>query len=171
MEEANENQILVAEYVNLENAKQALVVLKNQGFTLDHLSIVSRSDDSTLDKLRDESLIKEQSAETASKGAAVGAAIGGLFGAPMAVATLIGPFFLLGPIVTMGAGAALGGLLGAASHWGVPREKIEEYERHVEEGRALVIVQPGQRVPDTKAAILTTEPISLERFDFKNSTT
>ena len=91
----------------------------------------------------------------APEGAAIGAATGatvlalGSLGVTFGVIPVIGPILAVGPLaaalISAGAGAAGGGLIGALIGWGIPEEDARYYETEVRAGRYLVTVECGQR--------------------------
>jgi hypothetical protein len=89
----------------------------------------------------------------AAEGAGIGGAIGGTLGAIAAAIAAIGTTVLLpglgvvvaGPVaaalVGAGAGGAAGGLVGALIGWGLPEERVRQYERAVRDGGILLGVR------------------------------
>lgn len=90
----------------------------------------------------------------AAEGAGIGGAIGGTLGAVAAALAAIGTSVVLpglglviaGPVAAAlagaGAGAATGGLVGALIGWGIPEERIKEYENGIQRGGILMGVRP-----------------------------
>lgn len=90
----------------------------------------------------------------AAEGAGIGGAIGGTLGAVAAALAAVGTSVVLpglglviaGPIAAAlagaSAGAATGGLVGALIGWGIPEERIREYEDGIERGGILMGVRP-----------------------------
>lgn len=90
----------------------------------------------------------------AAKGAGIGAGVGGALGALAAAVAAVGTSIALpglglviaGPVAAAlagaGAGGAAGGLLGALIGWGIPEERIKEYESGIREGGILMGVRP-----------------------------
>ena len=90
----------------------------------------------------------------AAKGAGVGGAIGGTVGAVAAAIAAVGTSLVLpgiglvvaGPIAAAfagaGAGAAGGGLIGALVGWGIPEERIKQYDEGIKSGGILMGVKP-----------------------------
>jgi hypothetical protein len=90
----------------------------------------------------------------AAKGAGIGAGVGGAIGALAAGVAAVGTSIALpglglviaGPIAAAlagaGAGGAAGGLVGALVGWGIPEERIKEYETGIKEGGILMGVRP-----------------------------
>ena len=90
------------------------------------------------------------------KGAAAGMVTGGIVGGVLAAAVALIPG--VGPVLAGGvlaaffggaiAGTAVGGLLGAMSGLGVSEEEAKFYQRHFDEGKAIVAVRAGDRYAD-----------------------
>ena len=90
----------------------------------------------------------------AAEGAGIGGAIGGTVGAITAAVAAMGTSLVLpglglviaGPIAAAlagaGAGGAAGGLVGVLIGWGIPEERIAEYESGIREGAILMGVRP-----------------------------
>lgn len=90
----------------------------------------------------------------AAEGAGIGGAIGGTVGAIAAAVAAAGTSIALpglglviaGPIAAAlagaGAGAATGGLVGALIGWGIPEERVKQYEKGIKEGGILMGVSP-----------------------------
>lgn len=90
----------------------------------------------------------------AAEGAGIGGAIGGTLGAIAAAVAAVGTSVALpglglviaGPIAAAlagaGAGAATGGLVGALIGWGIPEERVKQYETGIKEGGILMGVRP-----------------------------
>lgn len=86
----------------------------------------------------------------AAEGAGVGGAIGGTVGAIAAAIAAIGTSLVLpglglviaGPLAAAvagaGAGAAGGGLIGALVGWGMPEERVKQYEEGLKKGGILM---------------------------------
>ena len=86
----------------------------------------------------------------AAEGAGVGGAIGGTVGAIAAAIAAVGTSLVLpglglviaGPLAAAvagaGAGAAGGGLIGALIGWGMPEERVKQYEQGVKDGGILM---------------------------------
>lgn len=89
----------------------------------------------------------------AAEGAGIGGAIGGTVGAVLAGIAAVGTTLALpglglviaGPLAAAvagaGAGAAGGGLVGALIGWGIPEERVKEYESGIKEGGILMGVR------------------------------
>ncbi len=90
----------------------------------------------------------------AAEGAGIGGAIGGSLGAIAAAIAAVGTTIALpglglviaGPLAAAiagaGAGAATGGIVGALIGWGIPEERVKEYDKGIREGGILMAVRP-----------------------------
>lgn len=175
---------VVAEYKSMEKADLALEVLATDGFTADTVSRISFGQPSTQTSnamgnecdrkpnstqgLEGElpSVVKgNPDVQMADRAAGVGAIIGGAVSTPIALGSLIGPFFVVGPILGLGLGAAIGGLFGASERWGVRQDVASDYEKKVREGSVLVVVTDSSlRLHEAYKLLQTTGPFSIERF-------
>ena len=90
----------------------------------------------------------------AAEGAGIGGAIGGSLGAIAAAIAAVGTTLALpgfglviaGPLAAAiagaGAGAATGGIVGALIGWGIPEERVKEYDQGIRDGGILMAVRP-----------------------------
>lgn len=90
----------------------------------------------------------------AAEGAGVGGAIGGTVGAIAAAIAAVGTtlaipglgLVIAGPLAAAvagaGAGAATGGIVGALIGWGIPEERVKQYDAAIKEGGILMAVKP-----------------------------
>jgi hypothetical protein len=90
----------------------------------------------------------------AAEGAGIGGAIGGSLGAIAAAIAAVGTTIALpglglviaGPLAAAiagaGAGAATGGIVGALIGWGIPEERVKQYDEGIREGGILMAVRP-----------------------------
>jgi len=97
----------------------------------------------------------------AAEGAGIGGAIGGSVGAIAAAIAAVGTTIALpglglviaGPLAAAiagaGAGAATGGIVGALIGWGIPEERVKQYEDGINNGGILMGVNP--RTPEDAA--------------------
>lgn len=89
----------------------------------------------------------------AAEGAGVGGAIGGTLGAIAAAIAAVGTsiaipglgLVIAGPVAAAlagaGAGAATGGVVGALIGWGIPEERVKQYEAGIKDGGILMGVK------------------------------
>ena len=162
-----EYQCVVAEYENYQKARIGLEVLDMRGFTADQVSVISRDDVgniSELERARREKL--QQTTKTSSGG--MGAAVASGAALPLSIGTMLGPFFIVGPIAAAVAGAISGPLLSGAQDWGIPPAARTSYQERLEEGSVLVIVHAtGDDLLEAEGGLKTTDTLSLEKFGSK----
>ncbi|MBD3884072.1 hypothetical protein IFO70_20195 [Phormidium tenue FACHB-886] len=148
------NRRAVGVFANRRAAEQALHQLRDSGFPMDRVSIVTR-DANNHDNIAGAE-VHDRSGNKADEGAATGAltggALGGLAGLLVGLGTLaipgIGPIMLAGATATTLAttlaggaiGAVTGGLVGALVGLGIPEERAKVYNDRVAQGGYLVIV-------------------------------
>ena len=143
----------VGVFPNRQAAEHALYELRDSGFPMDRVSVVTRDaeqDDIAGADVRDR--IGNKADEGATIGALSGGALGGLTGLLVGLGTLaipgIGPIMLAGATATTLAttlaggaiGAVSGGLLGALIGLGIPEERARVYHDRISRGGYLVIV-------------------------------
>lgn len=141
-------------FSNRRNAEQALAELKNKGFPMHKLSVITKSSgdhnslDSYLDRqgVRQPSITRTEGAKTGAFTGSVGvgslALIFGLgsllipgVGQVLAVESLLTTFF--GSGIT----ATAGGLYGALRGWLVPEEQANNYNESFNQGDYLLIIE------------------------------
>lgn len=155
------SECIIAQFDDVEKARLGLEVLAKAGYGAENVSVVTLHDDpaihdsSQLEKSHDDS-------QGIISGAGVGGVLGGALAIPLAASTLLGPFILAGPLVGIGAGAFLGGLLGSSAS----QENVNKaYRESVEQGGVLVIVTgDNSELLDASASIKTSGPARVDRF-------
>ena len=141
---------------NLNEARQVVQELIDNGFHSDDIGIVVQHDGEVTTERRGERT------SGAAVGAGAGAALGGLGGLLVGLGALtipgIGPVIAAGPIATTlagaGIGATAGGLIGALTDLGVPEEEAHYYAEGVRRGGALVTVDAADDMADRAADIM-----------------
>ncbi len=148
------NRRAVGVFSDRQDVEHALHELRDSGFPMDRVSVITqdadRKDDIAGAEVRER--VDNKADEGAKVGALSGAALGGLTGLLVGLGTLaipgIGPIMLAGATATalattvagVGIGAAAGSLLGALIGLGIPEERARVYNERVERGHYLVIV-------------------------------
>lgn len=153
----------VGVFPNRRDAEHALYELRDSGFNMDRVSVITRDDvrndeiagADVHDSIRDRQAatqVDNKADDGAKAGAATGGALGGLTGLLVGLGTLaipgVGPIMLAGAAATALAttlagtaiGAAAGGILGALIGLGIPEERARVYGDRVSRGEYLVIV-------------------------------
>lgn len=144
----------VGVFPNRQAAEHALHELRDSGFAMDRVSVITqdadRRDEMAGADVRDRA--GNKSDEGAKVGAVSGGALGGLTGLLVGLGTLaipgIGPILLAGAGATALAttvaggaiGAVAGGLVGALVGLGIPEERAKVYSDRVARGDYLVMV-------------------------------
>jgi uncharacterized membrane protein len=154
---------VVALFNHLDDAYHAVDALKNEGFTRDDISLVSRDQNNEYSRYLS---TRDQKSENvgggAATGAGVGAVLGGIAGFLVSIGALaipgIGPIVAAGPILATltgaGMGAAAGGVVGALVGLGIPEEDAGYYAEGVKGGGSLVVVHTNAERADRAARIL-----------------
>jgi hypothetical protein len=145
----------VGVFPDRRDAEQALHELRDSGFPMDRVSIITR-DSERHDNIAGAEVhdrVGNKADEGAKVGAVSGGALGGITGLLVGLGTLaipgIGPILLAGAGATVlattaagvGIGAAAGGLLGALIGLGIPEERARVYNDRVAQGQYLVMVE------------------------------
>jgi hypothetical protein len=146
---------VVAVFDDRNAAEMAVDSLRRAGFPHDSLGFAIRGHDADAGMLTDSQGTKD------GKGLATGMISGGLIGGVLAAAVAAIPGF--GPILAGGilasfvggaiAGTAVGGILGALTGLGISEEEARFYQKHFDEGRAIVAVRAGDRFTEAGAIL------------------
>lgn len=144
----------VGVFPNRQAAEQALHELRDSGYPMDRVSVVTRDADQHDEiagaDVRDR--VGNKADEGATIGALSGGALGGITGLLVGLGTLaipgIGPIMLAGTAATTLAttlaggaiGAVSGGLIGGLIGLGIPEERARAYQDRIAQGGYLVIV-------------------------------
>lgn len=129
-----------------EDAIEAIRRLKDLGYTSEEISIVSK-DEQMKDYVEREHL-EEVAGDATATGAVTGGIVGGIGALLIELGLIaipgIGPWLAVGPVgaALVGAltGGAVGGIVGALVDMGFDKDEAEAYDRHIQEGKILVMV-------------------------------
>lgn len=136
-----------------DSAERAYQSMSERGYTKDDVNVVM-SDETRKRHFSNADGKQTELGNKAAEGAGVGGAIGGTLGAIAGVVAAIGTSIALpglglviaGPLAAglagAGAGSLTGGLVGALIGWGIPEERVKEYESGIKEGGILLGVRP-----------------------------
>lgn len=150
---ATDKRYLTGIFPDRESAEIAYQGVLDRGYDKNEVNLVMS------DETRERHFGNQQGRPTelgnkASEGAGIGAGIGGVLGAAGAAIAAVGTsiaipglgLVIAGPIAAAlagaGAGGAAGGLVGALVGWGIPEERIKQYEGGIREGGILMGVNP-----------------------------
>ena len=147
----NTHKHAIGRFMTRENAESALVSLKEAGFDMDKVSVISKKDNTgDIAGVDVESAEGNLAKEGAKSGAKTGAVAGGAVGLIGSIGILaipgVGPIaeagFLLGnALLASGIGAAGGTLVGALVGWGMPEDKAKYYDERLNNGDYLILVE------------------------------
>jgi len=146
---AGSNRMVTGLFRDRDSAERAYQTLSDRGYSQDDVNLVM-SDETRKKHFTDIDGVETELGSKAAQGAGVGGAIGGTLGAIAAAVAAIGTsvvfpglgLVVAGPLAAAlaggGAGAATGGLLGALIGWGIPEERVKEYESGINDGGILM---------------------------------
>jgi hypothetical protein len=151
--QAEKNRLATGLFTDRESAEKAYNDLSSRGYRSDDINVVM-SDDTRAKYFDNTSGRQTELGNKAAKGAGVGGAVGGTAvgiaaaiaaaGASIAIPGL--GLVIAGPLAAglagAGAGAAAGGLVGAMVGWGIPEERVKDYEAGIKKGGILMGVKP-----------------------------
>lgn len=147
--------LLTGLFRDRDGAERAWQSISDRGYTRDDVDVVMS--DETRERhfvRRGESEPETELGNKAAEGAGIGGAIGGSLGAIAAAVAAVGTSIALpglgiviaGPLAAAiagaGAGAATGGIVGALIGWGIPEERVKQYEGAIRDGGILMAVRP-----------------------------
>ena len=165
---------VVAVYPNHAQAERAVRQLHDAGFALGDLSIVARCE-----KLTGHPFGLVGLGDYAEAGAETGALFGWLLGLSIGVGFLMMPglglLVVAGPIAASllagieggVEGTVLGTLAGSLIGWGITKERARKYEKHVGEGKLLVVMRSKPDVVARARNLLS--PNGAEQIDVYES--
>jgi hypothetical protein len=148
-----ESKYVTGLFRDKESAEQAYRSVTDRGYGRNDVNLVM-SDETRKKHFSDPAGQPTEMGTKAAEGAGIGGAIGGTVGAIAAAVAAVGTSIALpglglviaGPIAAAlagaGAGAATGGLVGALIGWGIPEERVKQYEAGIKEGGILMGVNP-----------------------------
>jgi hypothetical protein len=139
-----------------DSAERAYQSIADLGY--DHKDVNLVMSDETRKKHFSNDSAKTELGSKAAEGAGIGGAIGGTLGAIAAAVAAVGTSIAIpglglvvaGPLAAAlagaGAGGVTGGLVGALIGWGIPEERVRQYESGIKEGGILMGVKPRSEV-------------------------
>lgn len=133
------NVTLVAVFDDANEAEKAVSTLRQQGFSQEEISIVSKNHSK-----RQGGHYEDDITDGALTGGTLGGIGGLLVGAGALAIPGIGPIVAAGPIAAALSGAVAGGIAGGLIDWGIPAEASKRYETHIAKGNVLAIVHTQQ---------------------------
>ncbi len=150
----NDKPLVTGLFRDRDSAERAYQSVTDRGYTRDDVNL-AMSDDTRKRHFGGELKGREtELGNKAAEGAGIGGAIGGSLGAIAAAIAAVGTTIALpglglviaGPLAAAiagaGAGAATGGVVGALIGWGIPEERVKEYDQGIRDGGILMAVRP-----------------------------
>lgn len=147
---ASDSRYMTGLFHDRESAEKAYQGAIDRGYSRDDVNLVM-SDETRKRHFGDtphgqETELGNKAAEGAGVGAGIGGALGAIAAAVAAVGTSIAipglGLVVAGPVAAAlagaGAGGAAGGLVGALVGWGIPEERVKQYESGIKEGGILM---------------------------------
>ena len=146
---------IISHFPSHTEAERAVLELQKKGFDMQKLSIIGK-DYQTAEHVRGFLTWKDTAKAGAAGGGYWGSFIGGLFGILVGAGVIfipgMGSIIVAGPIagvlagwlegtLAVGAGAAaVGGLAGALSGLGIPKQEVLKYETKIQAGEFVILV-------------------------------
>ncbi|MDB5335775.1 MAG: hypothetical protein JWN70_1394, partial [Planctomycetaceae bacterium] len=148
---------VVGVFPSRQDADAAVSALYDAGFTSNEIGVVSKTAAGTKTTTKKAEAEAENAGEGAAVGAVAGAGIGALIGAGVlaGVIPVIGPALFAGTLGVLASnaagGAAVVGVVGALTGWGISGEDAKYYESEVASGRSVVTVTASDRCDEARA--------------------
>lgn len=153
METTTRKPLLTGLFRDRDSAERAYQSISDRGYGREDVDLVM-SDDTRKRHFSTTDGRTTELGNKAAEGAGIGGAIGGSLGAIAAAIAAVGTTIALpglglviaGPLAAAiagaGAGAATGGIVGALIGWGIPEERVKEYDAGIRDGGILMAVRP-----------------------------
>ena len=151
----NTGPLVTGLFRDRDSAEQAYRSVQDRGYTKDEVSLAMSDETrkqhfSTDTKSSGDSQLGSKAAEGAGVGGAIGGTVGAIAAAIAAVGTSLAipglGLVIAGPLAAAlagaGAGAATGGLVGALIGWGIPEDRLKNYDEGIRKGGILMAVKP-----------------------------
>jgi hypothetical protein len=158
------NECVVAVYASVDQAREAIRRLTENGFPASQISLVTigfKNDPKVMEELQ----LSDDSMYDAATAAGLGGILGTLAGLSVMVLSGLGVVFVAGPVGGGIVGGVVGAYIGAMAGWGVHEQQISRYQQLVEKGKVLVIAN-GEPLQLTHAhqELEKTVPVELHTY-------
>lgn len=162
---AVDNQAVAASYKSHKDAEDAVLELQKNGFPMDKISIIGRDWQAHKD-VHGFYLPGMAIKAGVEQGAWFGGLFGMILGFGMFVFPIAGVVVVLGPLSGLIAGAiggaGLGALVNGLVALGIPKKHAEGYEKRLQEGEFLVIINgPPEEAVRAHDLLISTSHTSL----------
>jgi hypothetical protein len=144
------NKAVIGVFASKSQAEQAIQSLRQQGFTNEDISIVSKKGG----KQQGDEYVEDDITDGALTGGTIGGIGGLILGAGALAIPGVGPIVAAGPIAAALGGAVAGGVAGGLIDWGIPADVSHRYEQRVAEGGILAVVHTDSQKVSQAAQIL-----------------
>lgn len=150
---SSQSSLVTGLFPDRDSAEKAWQSASELGYRQDDINVVM-SDDTRKRYFAGGGPAETELGNKAAEGAGIGGAIGGTVGAIAAAIAAMGTSLVLpglglvvaGPLAAglagAGAGGAAGSLVGALVGWGIPEERVREYESGIQNGGILMGIKP-----------------------------
>ena len=150
----NNKPLVTGLFRDRDSAERAYQSVTDRGYSKDDVNLAMSDETRKLHFGNDATGRKTELGNKAAEGAGIGGAIGGSLGAIAAAIAAVGTTIALpglglviavplaAAIAGAGAGAATGGIVGALIGWGIPEERVKQYDQGIREGGILMAVRP-----------------------------
>ncbi len=150
---ADQTRVMTGLFPDRDSAERAYQGVVDRGYSKDDVNLVM-SDETRQRHFSGGQASTTELGSKAAEGAGIGAGIGGTVGAIAAAVAAVGTSIALpglglviaGPVAAAlagaGAGGAAGTLIGALIGWGIPEERVKQYETGIQQGGILMGVRP-----------------------------
>jgi hypothetical protein len=144
--------MLTGMFTDRESTEGAYKSLRDRGYSDDEINVIMS--DETRKRYYGDGAVETELGTKAAEGMGYGSAIGGTLGALIGGIAALGTNLVLpgvglvvwGPIAAAlaggGAGATAGGWIGALVGYGIPEERVKEYEEGIKKGGTVFGVTP-----------------------------
>ena len=152
--------IITGLFKDKESAESAYRSASQSGYSPNEINVIM-SEETREKYYGKNTTLETEVGNKAAEGGAIGAAVGGTVGAIAAAIAAVGSVLVLpglglvvaGPLAAAVAGAGAGGvtagIIGALIGWGIPEDRLEEYENGLKDGGIVVGVK-SRSDEDTK---------------------
>jgi len=132
-----------------DSAEEAYKKATAMGYGHNDINVVM-SEETRVKYYGQDATLETEVGNKAAEGAAIGGAVGSVVGATLAAIAAVGTTLLLpglglviaGPLAAgiagAGAGGVTAGLVGALIGWGIPEDRLKEYEQDISNGGILI---------------------------------
>lgn len=148
---AARNQLLTGLFLDSDAAEHAYQACLDRGYKIGEVNVIL-SEGTRKKFLSDDSEVKTELASRKAEGGELGGPTGGRVGILVTILAAVGAAvaiptigFVAGPIAialtAAGAAGVAAGLIGALGDWGIPAERISQYESAIQKGAILIMVE------------------------------